>query len=147
MMVSSGIGASILFGWGLDSNPNRMFKIWLVAALAALVCYISAIYGFFEAMAVFTIMFCWMCSVGIEVLLLGFVTHHEKHNEISAVAAFISVWFVGGVLTFLGMKISRNPVLNLFYLGVMTLISGLLVLTRDWHVETMKNVPASPTYR
>jgi hypothetical protein len=147
LMVSSGIGASILFGWGLDSNPTRMMRIWLMTAVAAVVCFIGTDYGIFESMAVFTVMFTWMTYVAIFVLMVSFITHHERNNEIAAIAAWISVWFMGGVLTFLAMKLTRNAVVNLFYLGGFTLISGVLVMTRDWHVDTMKNVPASPTYK
>jgi hypothetical protein len=147
LMVASGIGASILFGWGLDSNPTRMMRIWLMAGVAAMVCFIATDYGIFETMAIFTVMFTWITYVAIFVLMVSFITHHERNNEIAAIAAWMSVWFMGGLLTFLAMKLTRSKVVNLFYLGVMTLVSGVLVMTRDWHVDTMKNVPASPTYK
>lgn len=147
LMVSSGIGAAILFGWGLDSNPTRMMRLWLLAAIAALICFIGADYGIFETMAVFSVMFMWITYVAVFTLMIAFITHHEKHNEISAIAAWFSVWFISGALTFLAMKLTRSKVVNLFYLGTMVVISGILVMTRDWHVSTMKNVPASPTYR
>ena len=65
LVFSTGIGSAILFGWGFDAFPPRMMKLWLAAAISALVCYFGTIYGFFEAMAVFTVMFTWMTTVGV----------------------------------------------------------------------------------
>jgi hypothetical protein len=146
-VFSTGVGSSILFGWGFDAFPPRMFKLWLASAIAALVCYMGQIKGFFEAMAVFTVMFTWMATVGVQVLMLAFITHHNKGCEIYATAAWVSVWFVGDILTLLGMRYFRNMYLNMFYLGVVTLISGILVFTKDWISTTQKYVPHSPTYK
>jgi hypothetical protein len=135
-MVASGVGASILFGWGLDSNPTRMFRMWLMCAVAALLCFVGTDYYAFEAMGCFTVMFSWMTYVAVYVLMIAFITHHLRGNEIASISAWLSVWFLGGLLTFLAMKLTRSKVVNMLYLGAMTLIAGVLVMTREWHVDT-----------
>jgi hypothetical protein len=147
LMVASGIGAAILFGWGLDSNPVRMFKLWLGTAISGLICFVATDYGVFESMAVFTVMFTWMAYVAIYVLMLAYLSHHAKLCTIGTLSAWMSIWFIGQVLTTMSMKMIRSSIVNLFYLGSMTAISGVYVLTRPWRTDTMKNVPLSPTYR
>lgn len=68
--------------------------------------------------------------------MLAFITHHNKGKEIYATAAWVSVWFVGDILTLLSMRYFRNMYLNLFYLTVVTLVSGMLVFTKDWMCAT-----------
>ena len=136
LILSTGVGSSILFGWGFDAFPPRMMKLWLAGAVAGVVCFVSSLYGWFEAMAVFTVMFCWMTNVGIRVLLLAYITHHNKESLISSVAAWVAVWEVGEVITFLAMKFFRNNILSMFYLGVVVVVSGILVFAHDWMCTT-----------
>ena len=136
LVLSTGIGSAILFGWGFDAFPPRMMRLWLLAAIGAFVCYASSIYGFFEGMSVFTIMFMWTTNVGVRVLLLAYITHHNKESLISSVAAWVGVWEVGEVVTFLAMKMLRNNILSLMYLGLVVTVSGILVFAHDWMCTT-----------
>jgi hypothetical protein len=135
-VISSGIGASILWGWGFDAIPAIMIKLWIVSAVASVLCYFGAVYGFFEAMAIFTVMFCSMTFTASVVFFLAYLTHHNKGDEISVVSAWLAVWYTAEILTFLCMELFRNSVLSLAYLGVMTVISAFIALNRQWLCTT-----------
>ncbi len=113
-----------------------MIKLWIVSAVASVICYFGAVYVFFEAMAIFTVMFCSMTFTASVVFFLAYLTHHNKGDEISVVSAWLAVWYVAEILTFLCMELFRNSVLSLAYLAVMTVISAFLAFNRQWLCTT-----------
>lgn len=147
LMVSSGIGASILFGWGLDSNPVRMFRLWLGVANIAFALFWRTLYGTgFETWSLFTIMFMWISYVAIYTLTLAYFSHHHEGSEIATVSAWMTIWFLGTLFTTVCMKLVRNKMVMLAYLALMMGTAGVRAVQHQWRTDTMKNVPASPTY-
>jgi len=64
MMLASGIGASILVGWGFDTYPPTIIKVWIVATFTAYGFYLGALFGSFERLAIFGILFAMISFVG-----------------------------------------------------------------------------------
>jgi len=136
LMISSGIGASILWGWGFDSVPSTMMKLWTVTALSSVLCYFGSVYGFFEAMSIFTVMFSTMTYTATIVFFLSYLTHHNKDEEVSVVSAWMAIWFIAELVTFFCMEMFRNSILGAIYLGIMCIISVFIAWTREWLCET-----------
>merc|ERR1712110_689779 len=107
----------------------------------ALLMFFGVSYGYFEAWALFDVIFSNLTGIGIQVFFLAYVTHHNRGNELNTLAAWVTLWFVAEEITFFFMRVWRHAVLDWLYLGTVVIWASISTFGQDWLNKTQKYAP------
>jgi len=127
--IAACIGAAILFGWGFDSQPKLMLYIWIGCSFLGWVFYSFTLYGYFKALSIWTCGFGALSYVGILVILVAWCKERYEGNQIAAHSAFWVVWFIGELLSFLGLRLFRQKLVHVLFLALMIILSVVVIVT------------------